>query len=95
MLIAAAACEMHPAAVLKGAELASVSAQLNASTAAAAQAGVTDVPAVRIGARVFFGERSLGEAACLREALPKATSLREGRQAAWREDISATSARAR
>ena len=58
MLIAAAACEMHPAAVLKGAELRSVGEQLSRTTAQAAQAGVTDVPAVRIGEQVFVGERA-------------------------------------
>jgi 2-hydroxychromene-2-carboxylate isomerase len=65
VLIAAAACEMHPAAVLKGAELASVCAQLDAATMAAAQAGVSDVPAVRIGSHVFVGEESLQQAAAL------------------------------
>ena len=65
VLIAAAACEMHPAAVLKGAGLASVRAQLDAATAAAAQAGVSDVPAVRIGTHVFVGEDSIEQAATL------------------------------
>ncbi len=63
VVIAAAACEMHPAAVLKGAELRSVREQLASATARAAQAGVTDVPAVRIGARVFVGERAVEDAA--------------------------------
>jgi 2-hydroxychromene-2-carboxylate isomerase len=63
VLIAAAACEMHPAAVLKGAGLASVQAQLHAATEAAAQAGVSDVPTVRIGERVFEGEQCLEQAA--------------------------------
>lgn len=63
VLIAAAACEMHPSAVLKGAELRSVGEQLSAATATAATLGVGDVPAVRIGERVFQGERSLEEAA--------------------------------
>jgi 2-hydroxychromene-2-carboxylate isomerase len=68
VLIAAAACEMHPAAVLKGAGLASVRARLNAATAAAAQAGVSDVPAVRIGTHVFVGEDSVERAAALGKA---------------------------
>jgi 2-hydroxychromene-2-carboxylate isomerase len=59
VLIAAAACEMHPEAVLKGARLRSVAEQLKAATAQAASAGVSDVPAVRIGERVFAGERGL------------------------------------
>lgn len=63
VLIAAAACEMHPTAVLKGAGLASVRAQLDAATAAAVEAGVTDVPAVRIGTRVFAGADCLEQAA--------------------------------
>jgi 2-hydroxychromene-2-carboxylate isomerase len=63
VLIAAAACEMHPAAVLKGAELRSVGEQLSATTALAAQAGVSDVPAVRIGEKIFVGERGVEDAA--------------------------------
>lgn len=63
VLIAAAACEMHPAAVLKGADLRSVREQLSSTTALATQAGVTDVPAVRIGERVFVGERAVEDAA--------------------------------
>lgn len=62
VLIAAAACEMHPTAVLKAAELVSISEQLAAATADAAAAGVTDVPAVRIGEHVFVGERAVQDA---------------------------------
>ncbi len=53
---------MHPSAVLKGAELRSVGEQLSAATATAASLGVSDVPAVRVGERVFHGERSLEQA---------------------------------
>ncbi len=63
VLIAAAACEMHPSAVLRAAELRSTAEQLAAATAAAAELGVTDVPAVRVGERVFLGERALEQAA--------------------------------
>jgi 2-hydroxychromene-2-carboxylate isomerase len=63
VLIAAAACEMHPSALLKGAELHSTVARLSAATLAAAELGVSDVPAIRVGERVFHGERSLDEAA--------------------------------
>jgi 2-hydroxychromene-2-carboxylate isomerase len=63
VLIAAAACEMHPSAILKGAGLRSVGEQLSAATTAAAALGVSDVPAVRVGQRVFYGERALEEAA--------------------------------
>jgi 2-hydroxychromene-2-carboxylate isomerase len=63
ILIAAAACEMHPSAVLKALELGSVAEQLTASTSRAAAEGVRDVPAVRVGGRVFHGERALEDAA--------------------------------
>ncbi len=71
VLIAAAACEMHPAAVLKGTELLSVRKQLSIATAAAARAGVSDVPAVRVGGEVFVGERALERAAaCMIRTAP-------------------------
>jgi|HubBroStandDraft_3_1064219.scaffolds.fasta_scaffold04775_3 2-hydroxychromene-2-carboxylate isomerase len=63
VLIAAAACEMHPAAVLKGTELRSVREGLSAATAGAIAHGVNEVPAVRIHERVFHGERTLAQAA--------------------------------
>ena len=63
VLIAAAACEMHPAAVLRGAELRSTAQRLAATTAEAARAGVTEVPAVVVGERAFVGEDALERAA--------------------------------
>jgi 2-hydroxychromene-2-carboxylate isomerase len=63
VLIAAAACEMHPAAVIKAAELRSVAEQLSTATALAAAAGVVDVPAVRVEERVWVGERAVEDAA--------------------------------
>jgi 2-hydroxychromene-2-carboxylate isomerase len=69
VLIAAAACEMHPAAVLRGAELRSVRTQLAETTEQAAQAGIGSVPAVLVGHSVFEGERALERAAAqMREA---------------------------
>src|SRR3954451_10503557 len=62
VLLAGAAAEMHPAAVLKGTELASLRRRLAEATAEAAAAGVLDVPAVRIGERVFHGDRELAAA---------------------------------
>lgn len=70
VLIAAAACEMHPSAILKGANLRSVGEQLSAATAMAAAMGVADVPAIRVDERVFHGERSLGEAAAYARSHP-------------------------
>jgi 2-hydroxychromene-2-carboxylate isomerase len=46
VLIAAAACEMHPVAVVKGAELRGTRERLEAATAEARAAGVTETPAV-------------------------------------------------
>jgi 2-hydroxychromene-2-carboxylate isomerase len=64
VLIAAAACEMHPAAVLRATQLGSVAQALASATAAAAAAGVGDVPAVRTrDGSVFVGERELERAA--------------------------------
>ncbi len=63
VLIAAAACEMHPAAVEKGAGLQSIRRRLDEATEAAGAAGVLEVPAVRIGDRVFHGDRELEAAA--------------------------------
>ena len=62
-MLAAAACEMHPVAVEKGARLGSIARRLDEATAAAAAAGVLDVPAVRVGERVFHGDRELEAAA--------------------------------
>lgn len=63
VLIAAAACEMHPAALLKAVELRSVREELDRQTARAAELGVLDVPAVRVGDRVFHGDAALDGAA--------------------------------
>ena len=63
VLLAAAAAEMHPAAVLKGAELRGTRNRLDAATAAARDAGVLAVPAVRVGDRVFHGDGELELAA--------------------------------
>jgi len=63
VMLAAAACEMHPVAVEKGARLGSIRRRLDEATAAAAAAGVLDVPAVRVGDRVFHGDRELEAAA--------------------------------
>jgi 2-hydroxychromene-2-carboxylate isomerase len=65
VLIAAAAAEMHPAAVMKAAELKGTRARLEQATAAARAAGVLDVPALRVGDRVFHGDRELEAAAAL------------------------------
>ena len=62
VLIAAAACEMHPAAVLKGAALRSVTASLERAGERARQAGVSALPAIAIEGRAFCGEQALERA---------------------------------
>jgi 2-hydroxychromene-2-carboxylate isomerase len=72
VVIAAAACEMHPAAVLKGAELRSTRAQLAQATSEAAAAGVREVPTVAVGGELFAGERALERAAAHASSLVQA-----------------------
>jgi len=65
VMIAAAACEMHPRAVSKGAGLDSIARALDDATALAAQRGVRDVPAIWVpvdgdrAGRVFHGDDAL------------------------------------
>jgi 2-hydroxychromene-2-carboxylate isomerase len=59
VLIAAAACEMHPAAVVKGAELAGTRRALDEAGERARADGVTDVPAIWIDGRVLAGDRAI------------------------------------
>lgn len=59
VLIAAAACELHPEAVIKGASLASTARRLEAATAQATADGVATVPAVWVDGRVLSGERAI------------------------------------
>jgi 2-hydroxychromene-2-carboxylate isomerase len=63
VLIAAAACEMHPSAIVRGAELRSVAEQLSAASEQAARAGVVEVPAITVGERIFHGEDAVEQAA--------------------------------
>jgi 2-hydroxychromene-2-carboxylate isomerase len=66
ILIAAAACELHPRAVLKGVETATVRRALDEATSAAAAAGVRELPAVLVDGRVFSGRTAVEEAASAR-----------------------------
>ena len=68
VLIAGAACEMHPAALMKGTQLGSIAKRLEEATAEAVAAGVLDVPAIAIDGRVFHGDRELERAAAARAA---------------------------
>jgi 2-hydroxychromene-2-carboxylate isomerase len=62
VLIAAAACEMHPAAVIKGIGLRSVTAALDRAVARARAAGVEQLPAIQVGDRVFVGDQGVDQA---------------------------------
>jgi 2-hydroxychromene-2-carboxylate isomerase len=63
VLIAAAACELHPNAITKGIESRSVKDRLRANTDAAFERGVRGVPTVAVGDRLFWGDDKLEEAA--------------------------------
>ena len=63
VVIAAAACELHPRAVLKAVETASVRDALREATAAAAARGVSELPAIIVGESVFAGPGAVEEAA--------------------------------
>ena len=60
MLIAAAACEMHPNAVIKGVELASTREGAGRGQRARARpTASTELPAIWIDGRVLSGERAI------------------------------------
>jgi 2-hydroxychromene-2-carboxylate isomerase len=63
VLIAGAACEMHPTALQKGIAMRSVAQSLQAAGARAAQAGAQSLPAIQIGERVFAGADAMERAA--------------------------------
>ena len=63
VLVAAAACELHPNAVLKGIELRSTKDRLRAATEEAYERGVRGVPSVVVREEVFWGDDRLEDAA--------------------------------
>jgi 2-hydroxychromene-2-carboxylate isomerase len=75
VLIAAAACELHPAALLKAVALRSVTQALDEATDRARAAGVRSLPAVQVGDAVFLGDAQLEAAASEVAAM---TSVRPG-----------------
>ena len=62
MLLAAAACEIHPTAALKGAGLRSTARALAAAGERAQAAGVTALPAFALGGVTVCGPSALDEA---------------------------------
>jgi 2-hydroxychromene-2-carboxylate isomerase len=63
VLLAAAACELHPNAVLKGIETKSVKERLRKVTEEASERGVSGVPTIAVGGELFWGDDRLEEAA--------------------------------
>ena len=63
LVLAAAACELHPNAVLKGIETHSVKERLKAATQEALDRGVRGVPTVAVGDELFWGDDRLEDAA--------------------------------
>jgi 2-hydroxychromene-2-carboxylate isomerase len=62
VMIAGAACELHPRALLKAVQTEIVKSGLREATDAAGDIGVEGVPAVVVGERVFWGDDRLEEA---------------------------------
>jgi 2-hydroxychromene-2-carboxylate isomerase len=62
VMIAGAACELHPRALLKAVETDVVKAALREATDGAAALGVEGVPAVAVEGEVFWGDDRLEEA---------------------------------
>ena len=69
VLIAAAACEIHPTALLRATQTRGVASELERASAQALALGVSDVPAVRVGDRVLVGESALEQAGALLAAV--------------------------
>jgi 2-hydroxychromene-2-carboxylate isomerase len=63
VLIAAASCELHPRAVLKGMESRAVTNDLQRARDQALSAGVTELPALALGTELFVGDAA-AELAC-------------------------------
>jgi 2-hydroxychromene-2-carboxylate isomerase len=63
VLIAAAASELHPKAVLKGIETRSVKEELKRATEEAIEAGLIGIPTIAVGGELFWGDDRLEEAA--------------------------------
>jgi 2-hydroxychromene-2-carboxylate isomerase len=63
VLIAAAACELHPNAVLKAIAMQSTKDRLREATREAFERGVRGVPTIAVGEELFWGDDRLAEAA--------------------------------
>ncbi len=62
ILIAGAACEMHPTALRKGIELAGTRTALEDATRRAREAGLSTLPAIQVGGDVYAGLDAIHQA---------------------------------
>jgi 2-hydroxychromene-2-carboxylate isomerase len=69
ILIAGAACEMHPTALRKGIELGGTRAALHSATERARVAGLSTLPAIEVNRRVYCGPNALHDATAALEAV--------------------------
>jgi 2-hydroxychromene-2-carboxylate isomerase len=67
VLVAGAACEIHPAALLQAFERSAVAAALERATASARRAGAHSLPAILAQGQVFCGQQALDLAAAVLE----------------------------
>lgn len=74
VLIAGAACEMHPTALLKALERPALARALEAAGAAAQARGVGQLPALAVGEHLFTGPELLAQA---RAVIPDSTMAEE------------------
>jgi 2-hydroxychromene-2-carboxylate isomerase len=65
VLVAAAACELHPRAVLASSEVYAVKRALRRATDEAGDLGVRGVPSISIGGEIFWGDDRLEAAAAI------------------------------
>jgi 2-hydroxychromene-2-carboxylate isomerase len=71
ILLAGAACELHPNAILKNIERDSIKQKLIDATNEAIQRGVTGVPTVAVGDQLFHGDDRLEDAAAALNGTPR------------------------
>ncbi|MBV9607472.1 MAG: DsbA family protein [Solirubrobacterales bacterium] len=71
ILIAGAACEMHPTALGKGIELRSTRQALQTATRRARDAKVTTLPAIQVGDKTYQGLDALADAATALNGAPR------------------------
>jgi 2-hydroxychromene-2-carboxylate isomerase len=74
VLVAAAACELHPNAILKALETQSVKDKLREATQEAYDRGVRGVPTIAVGDQLFWGDDRLEEAAAAIRAYPNSAT---------------------